>query len=93
MLQQMARCKGCLEKGIKIDQLQAKLERLRKENARLRKQLGKEHRTIDERQFGSSTPSSKLPPKGNSSEENRVRQGGARPGHRGKGRQRLKRTA
>ncbi len=89
----VAGCKGCLEKGIKIDDLQAAWERLRQENKRLRKQLGKKHRTIDERRFGSSTPSSQLPPKGNSLESNRSKRGGAKPGHRGKGRERLKETA
>jgi len=46
-------------------------------------------RTASEGPFGSSTPSSKIPVKANSLEENQARKGGARPGHVGHGRKSL----
>lgn len=80
------RCRGCLEKMVRIDRLCRQVERLRQENASLKDQLGRRQRTDDERPFGSATPSAKLPFKPNGSEENRARKGGARPGHAGHGR-------
>jgi transposase len=73
-------CKTCLQKQQKIDRLE---EELRRVKAKLRYQ----ERTAKEGPFGASTPSSKVPVKANSLEENQARKGGAKPGHRGHGRQ------
>ena len=70
-------CPGCFEKQSKIDQL---LE----ENERLRQKLRYEERKTQEGFFGSSTPSSKIPIKGNQPGERKPK--GAKPGHRGAGR-------
>lgn len=72
-------CEGCLEKQRKIDQLLEEIQRLK---AKLRYQERKEKEGF----FGSSTPSSKVPFKANTSEEKRNHKGGARPGHVGHGR-------
>ena len=71
---------------VEIDRLKNELRNLRRENADLRKQLGRTHRTVSEAPFGSSTPSSKQAVKANSTEENRGKVGGAVPGHKGYGR-------
>jgi len=71
-------CPGCFEKQAKIDQL---LE----ENARLKQKLRYEERKAKEGFFGSATPSSKIPCKKNRPEERKPK--GAKPGHRGVGRQ------
>ncbi len=70
-------CPGCFEKQSKIDQL---LE----ENQRLRQKLRYEERKAKEGFFGSSTPSSQIPFKGNQTGERKPK--GAQPGHRGVGR-------
>ncbi len=75
-------CKGCLEKQQKIDRLE---EELRRVKAKLRYQ----ERTAKEGPFGASTPSSKVPVKANSREENQARKGGAKRGHPGHGRRPL----
>ena len=75
-------CKACMEKQQKIDRLEEELKRVKD---RLRYQ----QRTAKEGPFGSSTPSSKVPLKANSLEENQSRKGGARCGHPGHGRQAL----
>ncbi|OGP88896.1 MAG: hypothetical protein A2156_02550 [Deltaproteobacteria bacterium RBG_16_48_10] len=72
-------CEGCLEKQRQIDQLLEEVQRLK---AKLRYQERKDQGGI----FGSSTPSSQLPLKANTDQENRNRKGGARPGHKGHGR-------
>ena len=55
-------------------------KRLKDENRRLKKEKGREPRSPMEEVFGDSTPSSqRLKPV--SSEENRARRGGAKPGH------------
>jgi len=72
-------CKACLQKQQKIDRLE---EELRCVKAKLRYQ----ERTAKEGPFGASTPSSKVPLKANSLEENQARKGGARVGHCGHGR-------
>jgi transposase len=82
----VACCQGCLSKMVEIDRLKAERNRLRHENARLKKRLGRVSRTINEAPFGSSTPSSKLTVKRNSTEHNRRKMGGAQQGHRGYGR-------
>jgi len=73
------RCPGCLERQRQIDQLE-------EENQRLRDQLRYRRRKEKEGFFGASTPSSQIPVKANSPEQNRSRKGGARPGHVGHGR-------
>lgn len=78
-------CKGCLEKQQKIDRLEEELQRVK---SKLRYQ----ERTASEGPFGSSTPSSKVPLKTNSLEENQARKGGAKRGHTGHGRQALDET-
>jgi hypothetical protein len=75
-------CKGCLEKQQKIDRLE---EEVRRVKAKLRYQ----ERTAKEGPFGASTPSSKVPVKANSLEENQARKGGAQRGHPGHGRRPL----
>ncbi len=75
-------CQECLGKQQKIDRLE---EELRRVKAQLRYQ----QRTAKEGPFGSSTPSSKVPLKANSLEENQARKGGARNGHPGHGRRQL----
>lgn len=72
-------CIGCYEKQKEIDQLT-------EEVVRLKQKLGYRERKEKEGFFGSSTPSSKIPIKGNTSEENKKRNGGAKPGHIGHGR-------
>jgi len=72
-------CKGCFEKQCKIDELAEEVKRLKaKLNYLERKGQG---------YFGSSTPSSQVPLKGNTLRENQGKRGGAKPGHRGHGRQ------
>jgi len=82
----VACCRGCLSKMVEIDRLKRQVTKLRRENARLKKRLGRTERTIHEAPFGSATPSSKRPVKANSTEENRKKMGGARQGHKGHGR-------
>jgi transposase len=72
--------KGCLEKQRRIDELE-------EENRRLKAQLRYEQRKATERPFGSSTPSSRIPVKANSSSEEQENRGGAKVGHEGHGRQ------
>ncbi len=72
-------CEGCLEKQRRIDRLLEEVERLK---AKLRYQERKDQEGF----FGSSTPSSQLPFKANTDQENRNHKGGARPGHKGHGR-------
>lgn len=75
-------CNECLHKQQKIDRLE---EELRRVKAKLKYQ----ERTAKEGPFGASTPSSKVPLKANSLEENQLRKGGAKPGHQGHGRKPL----
>ncbi len=77
----MAYCEGCFEKQRKIEQLQEEITQLK---AKLRYRERKDKEGF----FGASTPSSKIPIKGNTPEkENKPK--GARPGHNGNGRQRI----
>lgn len=78
-MQRLSICEECLRKQRIIDQQTEEI-------ARLRKQLHQRQRRAEEGPFGSSTPSSKLPFKTNSVEENQNKKGGARPGHPGHGR-------
>jgi hypothetical protein len=75
-------CKGCLEKQREID-------RLKQENQRLKSALRYRQRKREDGAFGSSTPSSQIPFKPNTTAENKANRGGARPGHKGHGRQSL----
>jgi hypothetical protein len=76
-------CEGCLEKQREID-------RLKEENQQLKAKLSAKKRKDKEGFFSSSTPSSKIPVKSNSTEENKKNQGGAKIGHKGNGRKRHK---
>lgn len=78
-------CAPCLQKQQKIDRLEEELRLLK---AKLRYQ----GRTAKEGPFGASTPSSLIPIKTNSLEENQSLKGGARDGHKGHGRQPLKKN-
>ena len=62
-------CEGCLQKQRKIDQLLEEVQRLK---AKLRYQERKDKEGF----FGSSTPSSQLPLKANTDQENRNHKGG-----------------
>lgn len=72
-------CKSCFEKQRRIDQLEEEVVLLR---AKLRYREDKDKEPF----FGSQTPSSKIPVKDNSSQENRYKKGGAKKGHVGNGR-------
>lgn len=73
-------CEGCLEKQCEIDRLKAEVQQLKKK-------LSIKLRNHQKGYFGSSTPSSQLPVKATASAENHRQQGGAKPGHVGRGRQ------
>lgn len=75
----MAYCKDCIEKDLKITELQETVKGLK---AQLRYRERKE----EDGAFGLSTPSSKKPFKENASEEKTHKKGGAVPGHTGHGR-------
>jgi transposase len=75
----MAYCKGCIEKDLKIAELEETIKGLK---AQLRYRERKE----EEGYFGASTPSSKLPFKENTAEEKKNSKGGGVPGHKGHGR-------
>ncbi len=72
-------CKGCLKK-------QKKIKELEEEVACLKDKLRYQRRTAKEGFFGSSTPSSKVPVKPNSSTRHQRNRGGGKPGHNGHGR-------
>ncbi len=72
-------CTACLDKQREID-------RLREEVARLRSQLCQRTRDVNAAPFGSSTPSSKIPAKPNTTPEQTQKRGGAQAGHTGHGR-------
>lgn len=74
----------------RIALLEGQLEHERRENARLRRELGRVRRTAQERPFGLSTPSGKQAVKASSPEpsdeaERKRRMGGASKGHQGHG--------
>jgi hypothetical protein len=75
----MTYCQQCLEKQRRINELE-------EEVACLKGKLRYEERTAKEGLFGSSTPSSKVPLKPNSSQQHQCNHGGGRPGHKGHGR-------
>ena len=73
-------CEGCFEKQRLID-------RQFEEIQRLKQKLNVNQRRLEDGFFGSSTPSSRVPVKANSLEENQLKKGGAKLGHQGNGRQ------
>jgi len=73
-------CKECFQKGLEIEKLKEEIKRLKQQVSQARK------KALSEGAFGTSTPSSKIPVKRNSTEEDREKRGGARLGHRGHGR-------
>ena len=75
-------CEGCFEKQRIIDQQADYITSLR---AMLEYREQKDCQPF----FGSATPSSKLPVKENSLEENRKRRGGAKRRHKGNGRKKI----
>ena len=75
----MAYCKECLNKQQKINELEEEI-------SSLKSKLRCQDRTAKEGFFGSSTPSSKLPVKPNSSQQQQCNRGGAKVGHKGHGR-------
>jgi len=75
----MTYCKECFKKQQKINELEEKI-------VLLKKKLRYQERTAKEGFFGSSTPSSKVPVKPNSSTKHRRNRGGGKPGHKGHGR-------
>lgn len=77
-----AHCAKCV-------QLQEQVSRLREENSSLKAKLRYQERKITEGYFGSSTPSSKKPHKGNATAENQGKKGGAKLGHPGVGRKKV----
>jgi hypothetical protein len=75
----MTYCKECLSKQQRINDLEEEI-------TSLKTKLRYQERTAKEGFFGSSTPSSKLPVKPNSSEGQQRNRGGAKVGHQGHGR-------
>jgi transposase len=75
----MSNCSNCLKKDIKIHDLTQEIECLKKI-------IQSQKRKQKEGAFGSSTPSSKIPLKENSKDENPRKNGGAIKGHKGHGR-------
>jgi len=73
-------CEGCFEKQRLID-------RQFEEIQQLKQKLNVNQRRLKDGFFGSSTPSSQVPLKANSLEENQLKKGGAKVGHLGKGRE------
>lgn len=75
----MVYCKGCLEKQRQINELEEEI-------TSLKAKLHYQQRTAKEGFFGSSTPSSKVPVKPNSSKRHQRNRGGGKVGHEGHGR-------
>jgi transposase len=75
-------CSGCLQKQLEIDRLQQEI-------SSLKAQLRYRQRQDKLPAFSSSTPSSKLAYKANSTADNQHKQGGAKVGHKGHGRRKL----
>lgn len=73
-------CEECFAKQQEIDQLKQKVENLQQ-------QLNANKKRNKQGYFGSSTPSSKIPVKANSLEENQKKKGGAKKRHKGNGRE------
>jgi len=77
-------CRECLKKQQKINELEEEI-------SQLKTKLRYQQRTAKEGFFGSSTPSSKIPIKPNSSAEHQHNQGGGKSGHKGHGRASIER--
>ena len=75
-------CEGCFQKQCRIDQLEELVISLK---GKLQYREEKDNQPF----FGSATPSSRLPVKENTLEENRKKRGGAKNGHKGTGRKRI----
>ena len=75
----MTYCKECLSKQQRINDLEEEI-------TSLKTKLRYQERTAKEGFFGSSTPSSRVPVKANSSKEQQRNRGGAKVGHQGHGR-------
>ena len=75
----MTYCEECLAKQQKINELEEEI-------STLKSKLRYQERTAKEGFFGSSTSSSKLPVKPNSSTGHQRNQGGGKVGHQGHGR-------
>ncbi len=81
----MINCRECIKK-------QEEIYRLREEVKSLKAKLRYQDRQISEGYYGSSTPSSQKPYKENSKADKKEKnRGGAKPGHRGNGRQKIER--
>ena len=76
----MSYCKSCFEKQLKIDQLEEEINSLK---AKLNYRNKKGQQPF----FGSSTSSAKLPVKKNTLLEDKNKNGGAKRGHKGNGRE------
>lgn len=74
------KCAECVRK-------QEEIYRLREELHRLKAKLHRQEQKSQVGYFGSATPSSKQPLKPNSKSDSPAKNGGAKPGHSGKGRQ------
>jgi len=85
-LRDLVMCHNCLRLRRERDEARKQLKRSQKEADKLRAELGRAHRTINELPFGSSTPSAKRPVKPSATQENQARKGGASRGHKGAGR-------
>ncbi|MDO9257031.1 MAG: IS66 family transposase [Bacteroidales bacterium] len=72
-------CEGCFDKQQRIDKLEEAI-------ILLKNKLRYRERSAKEGPFGLATPSSKIPTKSNSSEDNQSKKGGAVDGHVGHGR-------
>ena len=79
-------CRNCLRHLRERDEALRRAKKLERENRDLREKLNRANRTIHEPPFGSSTPSARQPLKPNTTEERQARKGGAKPGHKGRGR-------
>ncbi len=75
-------CPECVKK-------QQEIYRLREENKRLKAKLRRQQQQISQGYFGCSTPSSQQPIKNNTKNDDPRKNGGAKKGHVGKGRQRF----
>jgi transposase len=73
-------CQGCFKKDLIIDELKIKINNLQE------KMKKRQKRELMQGAFGSSTPSSQKPIKENALEEDQFKNGGAKVGHKGKGR-------
>lgn len=85
-LRDLRMCTGCLRYMRERDEARRKVKKLERENTKLRQELNRKHRTIQEPPFGSSTPSARLPHKPGTTAERQARKGGGKHGHKGAGR-------